>query len=285
MRMIPLLAVMVATLTGQLASSNQKPNPQIPKTVPVRLECSWILDEGPQFEPVAHVCQAAQFTNRDLPNFVCDQTTWRSNEVAIKKQVGRKVVTGKRPMRDVITSEVRYIDGKTEYVNVRANGRPTNLDFPLRGMWTEGEFAPPGLCVVGSQTRPIFVYRGEDDIDGMSAQVFDYEVSKDKNQSWKWKLDNEEYLPSFRGSLWIEKSTGRLLRVSQEAFDVDGWVLWKDVAVTTDYRNVKIPDLGEYSLPVGSVTKSCTQNDPLCSTNTIAIRNCRKFAAKAHVVE
>lgn len=232
-------------------------------------QCGWIAKERPELAPLENACEAAVAGFETLPNFVCDMK-----------------MTRKEPLqrREKITAELRYYEGVEELKNLTVNGEAAEK-MPESGLWSRGEFAPPGLSVLDGRSAPQFSFRGEKKSGRATMLVFEYRIAKAANQSWTWSIPPYHYRPGFHGELRIDKQSGLLRSVSLVADDIDGYVPTLSASVSMDYAPVRIGDLGEYLLPAHSEVKSCGRFDHRCSQIVRDFVNCRKFAAKARIVE
>ena len=235
-------------------------------------QCESISKDRPELEPVEKACEVAVKGHDLLPNFVCDMK-----------------MTRKQPWRRLenIVAQLRYIDGEEELSDLKLNGQPTDLAHLEAGVLSTGEFAPPGLSVLGGASTVTFTFRGEEKSQNGPYLAFDYRVDRANNNSWIWHIPPYQYKPGFHGVLWIDKQTGLLEHVSlvAEGSEIETYVPTRSLHVSTDYSVVKLGDLTEYQLPVHAEVKSCDRFNDTCSEIVRDFVNCRKFAAKARIVE
>lgn len=268
---ILLLIALAAAATAQQA---HPPDPGEPAAkvaqVDPKGQCEWIASGKPEMAPLEKACEAAVEGWETLPNFVCDMR-----------------MTRREPYRktDKFTAELRYYQGEEQLQNLTVNGKPTDR-IPAGGVWSRGEFAPPGLSVLDGRSAPAFTFRGEEKSQGgATLLVFDYKIAKANNKSWTWDIPPYQYRPGFHGVLKIDKQSGHMREVSLMADDIDGYVPTLSASATTFYLPVQIGDLGEYLLPVHAEVKSCGRFSPGCTEISRDFVNCRKFAGKARIVE
>ena len=186
-----------------------------------------------------------------------------------------------------IIGQLRYVEGEEELSDLKVNGQPTDLAHLEAGVLSSGEFSPPGLSVLSGSSVVQFTFRGEEKSLTGSYLAFDYRVERANNNSWIWHIPPYQYKPGFHGVLWIDKKTGLLEHVSlvAEGDEIESFVPTRSLHVSTDYALVKIGDLGEYQLPIHAEVKSCDRFNHYCSEIVREFVNCRKFAAKARIVE
>lgn len=265
--------VLLLAAFAAIASAQQPPR-AVPRLhvgeIDPQGQCSWISKDKPELAPLEKACEDAVRGWEVLPNFVC----------------GMKM-TRREPYRrpEKITAELRYYEGEEEISDLRIDGKPAE-GTPSDGIWTRGEFAPAGLSVLDGRSAPEFTFRGEQKTTGSAVMlVFDYKIAKAANQSWTWNIPPYLYRPGFHGTLLIDKQSGQIRSVSLVADDIDSYVPTRSASVRTEYGPVKVADLGEYLLPLRSELIGCGRFNPGCWEITREFVNCRKFAAKARIVE
>ena len=150
-------------------------------------------------------------------------------------------------------------------------------------------FSPLLLTVLKPENHPQLSFHREENLEGTPALVFDYRISKQDNAGWGWKLGEKVFQPGFHGRIWIEKTTGRLLRLTRDARsslqEIDSSVPYVVVVSDTWYSEVEISGLGKFFLPVRSELVSCQQGKRTCNHNILTFRSCRKFAAKSRILD
>ena len=181
-----------------------------------------------------------------------------------------------------------YSEGTERLQKITIDRRPAESIPPQFGLWSEGEFSPLILTVLQQANRPQLSFRGEETLEGTPALVSNYRISQYDNSGWGWRLDEKVFRPGFHGSIWIEKTTGRLLRLTREARaalqEIDSWLPYVAVASDTWYGEVEVSGLGKFFLPVRSQLVSCARGIRICNRNVLTFRNCRKFAGKARII-
>ncbi|MGC4056183.1 MAG: hypothetical protein QM757_45845 [Paludibaculum sp.] len=110
----------------------------------------------------------------DMPNFVAEQTTTRSSGFTDPPRW--RVI-------DVVSADVSVVNGKEEYKNLRVNGRPTQDPIDKTGAWTTGEFVVTLQDVMSPVTNARFTRRGEEQLGGRTALLFDIAVAAE-NSHW-----------------------------------------------------------------------------------------------------
>jgi hypothetical protein len=216
---------------------------------------------------------AAMSFSADLPNFLVQQVTTR--------YAGSRYVDNWRAM-DVVTADVASVGGKEDYRNIKVNGRPTDKPEDS-GSWSTGEFQITLEDILSPRTAAEFTPRGQDRIANRAAWVFDLSVDQPHSH---WTLVTEagrKYNPAYKGAIWVDKETRRVLRIEQRAVGIPRDFAYDKADSALEYGFVNI-DGRPYLLPVQSVNMACMAGSSNCSRNVIEFRNYRKFTTDSNVV-
>ncbi len=214
---------------------------------------------------------AASFT-ADLPNFLVQQVTTRYQSVGFPVSWQRV---------DVVTSDVTCVDGKEDYRNILVNGRQTSGPIESTGSWSTGEFSVTLEDIMSPLTAAVFTKRGEEKVANRAAIAFDLSVEH-ANSHWTIVAqDGRRYSPAYKGTVWIDKDTRRVLRIEQQASGMPGNFPYDKAESTLEYGYVMI-DGKNYLLPIKSENLACMRGRS-CSRNTIDFKNYRKFNADSKI--
>ena len=93
--------------------------------------------------------------------------------------------------------------------------------------------------------------------------------------------DGRRYSPAYKGTVWIDKETRRVLRIEQQASGMPGNFPYDKAESTLEYGYVMI-DGKNYLLPINSENLACMRGRS-CSRNTIDFKNYRKFNADSKI--
>jgi hypothetical protein len=215
---------------------------------------------------------AAASYSAELPNFLVQQVTTR--------YTGSRYVDNWRAM-DVVTADVASVNGKEDYRNIQVNGRPTNRPEDT-GSWSTGEFQVTLEDVLSLSTAAVFKPHGEDRIANRDAWVYDLSVDQ-AHSHWQLKgQSGREYYTAYRGVIWIDKTTHRVLRIEQQARNVPRYFDYDKAESTIEYGFAAI-DGKSYLLPAESENMACMSGSANCSRNVIEFKNYRKFSADSNV--
>ena len=206
-----------------------------------------------------------EFTE-NLPNFICKEV------MARYRQRGHQ----ETPL-DVVSAEIIYDhDNKVSYRNVQINGRPTDTSLEeISGSWSTGEFATTLLMLFSPHTKTRFRSGGASSVSGFSAQIYDFEVARE-NSRWTVQVESQTLVPAYNGSVWVDPSTARVLRIEMQARDIPSDFPWGTIESAVDYSYVSIGGKS-FLLPVHAESLGCPRGPGDCSHNIIDFRNYHEF--------
>ena len=200
-----------------------------------------------------------------LPYFICQEV------MARYRQRGR----AETPL-DVVSAEIIYDHDKESYRNVKINDRPTDTSLEeISGSWSTGEFASTLLILFSADTNARFRSVGVSSISGFSAQVYDFEVPSE-NSHWKVQFDSQTLLPAYKGSVWVDPSTARVLRIEEQARNIPSDFPMDTIESAVDYSYLSIGERS-FLLPVHAESLGCFRGARDCSHNIIDFRNYHEF--------
>jgi hypothetical protein len=222
---------------------------------------------------IADATAAADNFTREMPNFLVQQNTTR-------------YFSNSAPARwtalDVVTADVRCVDGQEEYSNIQVNGRATQRPIEKTGAWSTGEFVTTLQDLLSAQTGASFVRHGEDTISGRAAYVYDFSVRQSGSH---WVIvgpDRHQEAPPYTGRVWIDKEHHRVLRIEQRTTVFSSALPYDKVEATLEYGYVMIEGKN-YLLPIIGENMACFRGRADCTRNQIDFRNYRKFSADSTV--
>ncbi len=217
---------------------------------------------------------AFEFNDR-LPNFICDQLVLRYESKTIKPEW---------KLKDRVQVELTYAGGKEDYRNVRVNGKALRKGSPEdSGSWATGEFGTTLADLMASNTDAKFKLRKEESTAaGLKAKVYDFNVAQ-ANSHWTIRM-GRTVKPAYRGSLWVDPETARVLRIEMGTRQLPVDYDFDKVEMTVDYGWVVI-SAERYLLPIKSESLACQTHSFSCVRNTVEFRNYRKFAVESQVLQ
>ncbi|MEO7651734.1 MAG: hypothetical protein ABIZ80_14815 [Bryobacteraceae bacterium] len=216
---------------------------------------------------------ATTFTET-LPNYVCQQVTARF--------LNRSHITSWQAL-DVITAEVIYENGQEHYRNLAINGKPTKKNMEeMGGSWSKGEFGTVLRDLFSPATAAEFRFRRESTTAGLASRMYDFQVEREGSH-WHIQVASQSVMPAYKGSVWIEKSTGRVLRIEMQTRNMPSEFPMDKVESASDYEYIRIGGTQQFLLPVHAETLSCQRGTNVCSRNSIDFRNYHKYSGEANI--
>jgi len=183
---------------------------------------------------------------------------------------------------DVVTSNLVYENGREEYKNIAVNGKPKKSMEETGGAWSTGEFGTVLIDLFSPATDAKFHYRKDSRTGGVNSKMYDFEVARE-NSHWSIHMASQTYLPAYKGAVWIDAATSRVLRIEMEAFGFPESFPTDHVESATDYQYIRLGDAKQYLLPVHAETLSCQRGTNYCSRNTIDFRNYHKYTGETSI--
>lgn len=229
----------------------------------------------PPVDPVIEAARdAADQFSEGLPNFLVQQHTTR-------------YISSTNPPEwqamDLVSADVVCVDGKEDYRNLKINGRVSTRPIEKSGAWSTGEFVTTLRDILSHTSGAVFTKRGTDRISGRPVLVYNYAVKQPLSH---WRVMETEgrrsYNPGYKGTLWIDKETSRVMRIEQQSISLPADFPFDKVELVLQYDFVRI-DAKTYLLPVQSENLMCQRGSNTCNRNEISFRNYRKFGAESNV--
>jgi hypothetical protein len=267
-----LLALLLFAPISLVAQSEAPTPPPAAQNEPDAAPGGSSAEAPPATAPLIERARYAAFQfSQKLPNFICQEY------MARYAQRGQD----SRPL-DIVQAEVVYDEGHESYRNVKVGGRPTEKGMmETGGSRSTGEFASILLDLFASNTNAEFQGGRRTVISGSIAQVYDFRVQQ-KNSHWNVESESQKVRPAYQGSVWIDPSTARVLRIEMQATDIPPDFPMDRIETAVDYAFTTIA--GNSSLlPVHAETLGCQRGSPDCSHNIIDFRNYHQFKADVKI--
>ena len=208
-----------------------------------------------------------------LPNYVCQE------------QIAR-YTANTRPAQwqsvDLVSAAVVYENGKEDYRNIKVNGKPRQSFADTDGAWSTGEFGTVLVDLFSPATDAQFRFRQTERIAGVNARVYDYTVDH-PHSHWNVIMSSQSYMPAYKGAVWIDPQTARVLRIEERAYGFPADFPSDHVESATDFEYVQMGDARKYLLPVHAETLTCQRGSDACQRNTIDFRNYHKYAGESTI--
>ncbi len=228
----------------------------------------------PKMELVERGREAAAEFAQKLPNYVCQQLTTR-------------YVSQGRPVnwqaQDTVSAAVVYEDGREDYRNIAVNGRAVNKKMEeIGGNTSTGEFGTILLNLFHPSTDANFKWIKESVTSRMTTAVYDFSVTK-PHSNWQIHVESQSVAPAYRGTVWIDTNTARVMRIEMEALDMPSDFPIDMIQTAVDYDFVSLgPE--RFLLPTHSESISCERGSSVCGRNVIDFRNYHKYMGESKII-
>jgi len=235
------------------------------------------VEPPPSEEEQARIIEEARsyalaYTSR-LPDFICLQVTRRFIDPSGLEMDWLK--------QDEIKTRVSYFESHEEYEVISINNRVTDVGImELGGAVSTGEFGSMLAQLFDLQTKAEFRWARHSLLRGRSVYVFEYQVARNRS---RWSLSfekTETIVTGYRGLVYIDKETERVLRVysAAENIPVDFPIQLAQTRLDYDFTEISGQ---EYLLPLKARMRM--RQGRFLSRNDVEFRLYRKFAADASI--
>ena len=209
-----------------------------------------------------------------LPDFFCRQVTTRY-ETEHPKQGWQAL--------DIVTADLAYKDGHESYTNIKVGNKAVDTKMDdIPGTRSTGEFSSILEDLFSAEASATFRKKGQDTIRGRSAYSYTFEVKRE-NSHWRIISAAQLYYPAYRGTMWIDRETSRVLRIEMESRNMPLLFPFDKTETATDYDFVRLSTPQQFLMPVNAEMLTCEQGSSRCLRNRIEFRNYRKFGAESDI--
>ena len=230
-------------------------------------------DTRPMDQLIRRATDAALDFTETLPSYVCQEMVTRYESESSPAHWN--------PL-DVVTMNVVYDNGKEDYRDIAVNGKAKKSLEETGGAWSTGEFGTVLIDLFSPATAADFFFQRDDRISGLGAKLYDFRVKRE-NSHWQIHMAGQTYQPAYKGSVWIDPQTARVLRIEMQAIGFPDAFPTDHVESATDYQYIRLGDAKQYLLPVHAETLSCQRGTSMCSRNAIDFRNYHKYTGESTV--
>ncbi len=183
---------------------------------------------------------------------------------------------------DIVSAEVIFEEHHESYRNIQINGKPSKKPPEESGAWSTGEFGTILGSLFSGYTDAAFKYAQDDNISHRAASVFDFKVLRVRS-NWRISMSGQYILPAYRGSVWIDKQTGDVLRLEMQGKDIPEKFPEVSIETAVDYDSIRLGTPEQFLLPVHSEILSCLRGSNECERNVIEFRNYHKFTGESNI--
>lgn len=199
-------------------------------------------NEVDQDRIIASMHQYAEDYVRNLPNFLCLQTT-RQFEGGLNAKHLKK--------GDVLVSRLTFNAGREHRALDLVNGKPPQdakhrWRMPLT---TEGEFGMLLNQVLARRNAAVLRWNRWDMLRGKRLAVFDYTVDEQHSSLSLRLSDLANAIVPYTGTIFADPDTGEVWRISDTASDIPVELQTREISTTIDYGPIQIGGRN-YLLPI-----------------------------------
>lgn len=209
-----------------------------------------------------------------LPNYVCNENTTR--------YVSEGNVNNWHAI-DVVTLELVYEAGKEDYRNIQINGKPVKGKVEDTGAWSTGEFGTILIDLLSPYTNAKFHYVKDSPLSGFSTSLYDFSVER-QNSHWHIQFASQSILPAYKGSIWVDKKSARVIRIEMQATNIPKDFPEDAVETAVDYGYISLGANDKFFLPTQAEILSCERGANACGRNVIEFRNYHRFTGDSKII-
>ncbi len=214
---------------------------------------------------------ALNYTKR-LPDFICLQVTRRYYDPS-----GLEMFS----LADTVAARLSYFDQKEDYKVVSVNNQYVDVSMDrLGGATSSGEFGTMMKEIFEPSTETDFWWERWAKLRGRVVHVFGYRVAKLRSKwhvSWQKQL---EYVPGYKGLIYIDRDLPVVMRVTLEAENMPASFPIQEVKSMLDYDYTDISGQ-EFLLPLRAEMRM--REGKVLVKNQTEFRSYRKFGAEATI--
>jgi len=209
---------------------------------------------------------------KSLPDFICAQVIRRYYD-----ESGMEFWA----LMDTLSLRLSYFNQKEDYKLMLVNNQTTTQSYEsLGGATSTGEFGSLLKEVFEPKSHAAFQWERWATLRGRRTHVYSYQVAQQYSQ-WRVSYQRQlEIVPGYRGLVYVEKATNKVLRVTLEAVDIPPSFPIQQAATILDYDYVTISDR-EFLLPLKAVVRM--REAKFLTKNEVEFRMYRKFSAEATI--
>lgn len=237
---------------AQSATTQPSSSVPAPSTAPPAIDTSHCqaFATGPEVSPLSALCKFALTYRRELPDFICEQTSTRQARIQ------------DRPSITVAKARVTYQKGREYYSNVTINGKPCEdnsfANTNPMGFVSVGEFGSDLVDLFKPPIGAKFKFRKAAKLRKIPSAVYEFEIAASKNTFWVLRDSQGATLyPELKGELWLNRQSGRLLRLELQTTHLPHNSEFRTVDITIDYEEIQIAKAGTFLLPSKSEANVC----------------------------
>jgi hypothetical protein len=226
-----------------------------------------------QKQVLADATEHALNHEKDLPNFICTQTTRRFEDFNGKN--------GWRPI-DIIVERLTYFEHREDYKVIELNGRAASVPHEqLGGASSSGEFGSVMKSIFTPETETEFHWQSWFTLRGRQTHVYSYRVLASKsNYHLRVPEKKLDLVPGYHGLIFVDARRHFVHRITVHPDDIPPSFPIQEVSLALDYEYTRIGD-ADFLLPLQFELRSREGN--LLVKNDVDYDNYRKFNADSNI--
>jgi len=261
-------------------------------------------DSDEQTRILAGIHEAARAYVKNLPDFICLQTTHRDVTLAPSDALSSVRESGSRSnlshisaprgqASDTYEEQLTYFDGQEKYQLLTVNGKrqkPGQSRPP--GLTSEGEFATTLSGIFDQQSQTQFEWKRWDTLRGEPVMVFAFRVDQ-AHSAAKLDVPSSSAIVGYHGLIYAHRDSKIVLRLTTEAESPKDFPL-QNVTHLLDYGQVEIASQ-RFVLPLHAEMQTRMSEDfmrygreggnskQVFLTNRVDFRGYRKYTAESEL--
>jgi hypothetical protein len=246
--------------------------PKLAVLLTVAARCLW-GQEPPDAAVVQKVlADATEYaTNheRNLPNFICTQTTRRFEDFSGREEF--------RPI-DIIVERLTYFEHQEDYRVLLINGLPSDLAHDqLGGASSSGEFGSVMKGIFAPVSAAEFHWQAWFTLRGQKMHVYAYQIAK-ANSDYHIVVRGQaiDLVTAYHGLIFVDDRRHFIHRITLHADGIPPAFPVQDVSLMLDYEYTRIGD-ADYLLPLNFELRS--REGRVLIKNDVDYDSYRKFTA------
>jgi hypothetical protein len=240
-------------------------------------------DAAEQKKILADATDYAFHHERNLPNFLCIQTTRRFQDFQGRdaQPRGFGATSDWRPI-DIIVERLAYFEHHEDYKVIEINGRPSSIDHnKLGGASSSGEFGSVMKGIFAPETGTDFNWQTWFTLRGRKMHVYAYRVAVEKSDYHVVVPEqSKDLVTAYHGLIFIDDRKHFIHRITLHADGIPPTFPVQDISLMLDYEYTRIGD-GDYLLPLTFELRSREGNVQI--KNDVDYDEYRKFTADSSV--
>jgi hypothetical protein len=258
-----------------------------------------------QAKIIAAMREAALAFDKNLPNFICTQTTHRETRREADMTLGVRIGGGRSgsiaaapqgangawEAQDNFEQQLSYFDHQETYVLLKRNGKAVSKGHENPpGLTSSGEFGSTLGHIFEAESKTEFEWKRADTLRGHPVYVFAFKIAQE-NSAAQMFAGGRKVVVAYHGFLFVDRETKTVLRVTTEA-EVPSDFPLHGASQLLDYGQVTIGG-EQFLLPLHADIQTKATEEYLRSgrvgpssklatlRNTVDFSAYRKYAAEA----